>query len=76
PDGGGSGGSPSGLRPKTILGDGGSAPASPPLPTPPAASCPGTEPAARTEADVFHAADNAAGCSDHAGRPRAARRMN
>ena len=26
PDGGGSGGMPSGLRPKTILGDGGSAP--------------------------------------------------
>ena len=32
PDGGGSGGMPSELRPKTILGDGGSAPANPPLP--------------------------------------------
>ena len=38
------------------------------LAAPPAASRPGTETAARTEADVFHSADNAAGCPDHAGR--------
>ena len=44
PDGGGSGGMPSGLRPKTILGDGGSAPANPPLPPLPQPPVPAPRP--------------------------------
>ena len=44
PDGGGSGGVPSGLRPKTILGDGSSAPANPPLPPLPQPPVPAPRP--------------------------------